>query len=127
MREGSATALTAYGHPLAPVSSFKYLGRILLVSDNDWAVVVRNLRRARKKWARLTRVLGREGEDAQALGMFYIAVVQVVLLYGSETWVMYPRIGKTLGGFHHRVACILKRRKPWRDQDGMWVCGCTPI
>ena len=49
----------------------------------------------------MTRVLGIEVEDARTLGRFYVAVVQAVLMYGSETWVMIPRIGRTLDGFHH--------------------------
>ena len=36
-------------------------------------------------------------------GMFYVVVVQIFLLYGLETWVMYPCIGRTLRAFHHIV------------------------
>ena len=81
-RVGSATALTAYGIPLVPISSFKYLGITLLASYDDWTAVVRNLKRAHKKWARLAWVLGREGADARTPGMFCIVVVQTVILYG---------------------------------------------
>ena len=42
--------------------------------------------------------------DARKLGVFYIAMVQAVLLHGSGKWVMSLRIGRTLVGFHHRVA-----------------------
>ena len=28
--------ITAYWNPVAPVTSFKYLGRVLLAEDNDW-------------------------------------------------------------------------------------------
>ena len=31
-------------------------------------------------------------------GFFFKAVVQAVLLFGSETWVVTPHIGKALGG-----------------------------
>ena len=48
-RAGAETALSAYGIPLVPVSSFKYLGRVLLEADGDWPVVVYNLRRTHKK------------------------------------------------------------------------------
>ena len=72
---------TAFRSPLVPVSSFKYLGGVLLSLDDYWTVVLRNLIRLRKKWARLTRVLGREGAYTCTLGMFYVAVVQVVLIY----------------------------------------------
>ena len=74
-----------------------------------------------KKWARLTRVLGREGADARTSGIFYVEVVQVVLLYGLKTWLMSTRIGRTLGGFHHRVSRRMTRRKPRRGLDRMWV------
>ena len=67
--------ITAYGIPLALVTSSKYLGRVLLVADNDWPEVVRNLRKARKKWARLMRVLGTDGADARTSGHIYLAVV----------------------------------------------------
>ena len=39
-------------------------------------------------------------------------VVQEVLLFGSETWVMSPHIGRMLGGFYHRVICQLKGQNP---------------
>ena len=67
-RAGSEKAITAYGIPLAPVTSFKFLGIILAAADDDWLELVSNLQKARRKWARLTRVLGREGADARNLG-----------------------------------------------------------
>ena len=113
--------LTVYGRPIAPVSSFKYLGIILSVLDDDWTVVVRNIRWAHRKWAWLMRALGREGVYAWALGMFYIALVQAVLLYGSEAWVMYPHIGRNLDSFHHRVDLRLTGNQNHMGLDGMWV------
>ena len=50
-----------------------------------------------------------------------MAVVQAVMLYRLETWVMTPRIGRVLGGFHHRVARRLTGQHPRRGQDGGWV------
>ena len=84
-QEGIGGSLTAYGVPLSQVTSFKYLGRVLAAEGNNWAEVVRNLRYARQKWEQLTDVLIREGADAQTLGHIYLAVVQSVLIYGSET------------------------------------------
>ena len=40
----------------------------------------------------------REGVNPRALGMFYKAVVQAVLIFGVETWVMTPHMGLALGG-----------------------------
>ena len=60
-RENSERAFEVYGAPIESVSEFKYLGRILTVTDDDWSAVIENLRKARRSWGRLTRVLSREG------------------------------------------------------------------
>ena len=52
--------------------------------------------------------------------MFYIVVVQAVLLYGSETWILTPHIERTIGGFHHRVVWRLEGRMPQRNLDRTW-------
>ena len=62
-RENSERAFEAYGEPIESVSEFKYLGRILTATDDDWPAVVGNLGKARRSWGRLSRVLGREGAD----------------------------------------------------------------
>ena len=55
------------------------------------------------------------------LGRVYVALVQGVMLYWSEKWVMTPHIGRVLRRFHHSVAHKLTGRQPWRGQDGGWV------
>ena len=44
--------------------------------------------------------------------MFYKAVVQTVLLFGSESWVLTPRIMGRLEGFHRLIARRLAGRAP---------------
>jgi hypothetical protein len=44
--------------------------------------------------------------------MFYKAVVQSVLLYGSETWVVTPAILQVLQGFHHWIARQITGMRP---------------
>ena len=61
--------------------AFKYLGLILAVKDYDWPVVLVNLQKARKKWAWMSRILGREGEDAWMSGNLFKEVMQDVLLF----------------------------------------------
>ena len=63
-------------------------------------------------------MFGQEGVDMRALGIFYTMVVHTILLYRLETWVMYPRIGKILGGFHHRVVRRLKGQIHYQNLDG---------
>ena len=107
--------------PVIQILVSEVLGSVLSADNDNWMAVVRNLRREQNKWARMTRVLGREGADALTLGMFYMEVVQAVLLYGLETWVMLPHIGRTLGVFHHRVVRRLTGRQPRRGLEGSWV------
>ena len=54
-------------------------------------------------------------------GQIYLAVGQSIFLYGSEKWVMTPRIGRVLGGFHHKVARRLTGRQPRLGRDGLWI------
>ena len=119
---GTERALTSYGVPLSQVTYFKYLGKVLAEEDEEWPAVVRNLIRARQKWYRLTQILSREGEDARTLGDIYLAVVQSVLMYGSETYVLTPRMKRVLGRFHHRVALRLKGKQLRKGRGGVWFC-----
>ena len=107
------------GRPLTMVLTFNYLGRIIMASDNEWKLVVGNLCEAQNKWARISRILGREGEYTRVSGNFFKAVVQVVLLIGFYTLVMTPLMGQTWGGFQHRVAHRLAGKHPrWINDDG---------
>ena len=88
------------------VTSFKYLGHILMAQENDLPAVVGNQRKERKKWvrmlkkwARMLRTLGREGEYVRTSGTFFKAVVEAVLLFGFEKCQLTPRMGRTLVGF----------------------------
>ena len=115
------TYITAYRTPLAPVTSFNYLGIFLAAADDNWPELVHNLWRAWQKWARLTRMLRKESADDSNSGQIYLAVAQSVLIYGSETLVMTLHIGRVLGRFHHQVAHRLTWRKPQRWQEIVWV------
>ena len=81
------------------VTSFKYMEWVLTVADDDWPEVVGNLRKSRKSWAQLESILGQEGNNPRVLGVFSKAVVQVVMLFGSETLVKTPHMGRDLGSF----------------------------
>ena len=117
---GVATGFQAYDRPLETVTSFKYLGRLPTVTYNDWLSVTTNLQKERKSWAIMSRILGREGADTCTLGRFYPTIVQAVMLFGAENWVMTPRIERLLGGFHHRVARRISGKKPRRWNYGTW-------
>ena len=93
--------IQADGRPLAKVTSFKYLGRVLTEVDENWPAVVENLWKARKSWPRMERILGLEGTSPQVFWVFFKVVVQAVLLFRLETWVMNPLIVSDLGSFQH--------------------------
>jgi hypothetical protein len=86
----------------------------------------------------ISRILRCEGANPIISTMFYKAVVQTVLLFGSETWVMTPRILMKLESFHQLVAHLLTGRAlvylRWEEQlqhssfgDTMEVVGVLPI
>ena len=62
-----------------------------------------------------------ECADAWNSGHIYLVVVQWVMLYGYETWVITPYIMRVLGGFHHRVDRRLIGSQPRQGRDGMWT------
>ena len=59
IQENMEIYFEVYKEQLKTVPSFKYLGRILTVGDDDWPAVSGNLGKARKSWVRLQRILSR--------------------------------------------------------------------
>ena len=96
--------LLDYNTSLTVVFLFWYMGRTLSFSNDDWPAVGWNLRRVPGKWGKVAKILGWEGEYRRTTGMFNVAVVQMVLLFGSETWVLTPHLEKSLEGFHQWAA-----------------------
>ena len=99
---------------------FKYLGRVLTAVDDNWQAVTGNLWKARKSWARLERIMGREGSSTQVSEIFFKTVVQAVLLFGSETWVPTPPMGWALGSLQYRVARRIAGRQTKQQEDWGW-------
>ena len=78
--------------------SFKYFGCVLAAYDYYLTSVVVSLQKNQNKWARLSRILGREGANMQVSGTLFKAVVQSVLLFRSKMCVMTPCMGRDGGG-----------------------------
>ena len=85
LRDSTKRTFEAYRNPIETVTTFKYLGRVMTVEDDDWPAVAGNLLMAQKSWGRLARILSREGGEKRVSGNFFKAVVQAVLLFGVET------------------------------------------
>ena len=77
--------------------------------------------RARAVWGRMARILSWEGLAPRMSGFFFKAVVQAVLLFGSETRVVNPRMVKALGRVQAQVLRRMKGRLPRRTPDGKWI------
>ena len=120
LSEITERAFQAYGEPLENVTAFRYMGRVMTVGDDDWPAVVGNLQRKRKSWGRLSHILSREGTDPKVSRFFFKMVTQAVLLFGTETWVLTPRVERSLSIFQHRVARRITRRQLSRLGDGSW-------
>ena len=78
------------------VGMFKYLGRILDQLEENWTEARKNIRKAHRFWDRLDKLLRREGAEPFVSAHFYWAVLQEVLLFGADTWVMLEAMTKTL-------------------------------
>ncbi len=107
--------------PIKCVKEFKYLGRILDNKDDDRPAINRNLNRARGKWGSIGRILSKENAKPQAMASFYKAIVQSVLLYGSESWVLNKRMLLSLESFHRRCARFITGRHIKENADGTWT------
>ena len=88
---------------LEKVYIFKYIGWALSFDDSYWTALVRNLQIYRRKWGRFYRLLGREGGDTRASERFYAEVVQSTLIFGSESWVIRPRILRESGSLNKKA------------------------
>ena len=59
------------------------------------------------------------------MGRFYVVVVQAVLLFGSEMWVLTARLEKPFGFFHQWAVRWMAGMVPKCQRYGTWVY--TPV
>jgi hypothetical protein len=78
--------ISAGNKTLPKIPTFCYLGRVLAANNSDWPALYKNLHKARVQWGLLSRPLVQTGVTPKHQGNFYKAMVQSVLLYGSESW-----------------------------------------
>jgi hypothetical protein len=74
-RKAREVVFTVEGVPLDSESWCVYLGILLSADDDDWPAVIRNMAKARQRWAYISRILRREGATPRNAAMFYKAVV----------------------------------------------------
>jgi hypothetical protein len=91
---------TVCGDVLEQVEVYKYLGRMMAQDDDDSQALHAQLWKACTTWAWIGQVLWNENMSLFVAARFYQAVVQAILLYGSETWVIFQTAMARLEGFH---------------------------
>ena len=119
-RAVTSRKFSAYWIPLEMVTSFKYLGIVPSAADYDWTELVQNIVKSRMVWWRISKILSREGEIPRVSGYFFKVVVQLVLLFSEETWVVTPHMGRPLRGFQDQVARRLTGSLPQWRMDRRW-------
>ena len=125
------------GIPIDRVDDYLYLGRILRWNDSDDAAVDARLSKARSTWGRMSPILRADNASPKVMARFYMAVVQAILLYGSESWVISKGSLRRLETFHARCARHMAHRHICKLPDGTWehpptaevldLCGLSPI
>ena len=123
MRVEQGTTFTVFGGVIETVKEFKYLGRIVTDTDDDKPTIVLNLNKAGKAWGQLYWVLVQEKKrNLRTAVSIYRSIIESVLLYGSETWVLK---GSTtlhrLEIFHRRCAQFLTGQFIHPQENGEWV------
>jgi hypothetical protein len=57
------TTFTVKGEPIEQVTEFKYLGRMVTETDDDWCAI--NLKRAQMTWGRVRKILSQEKKESK--------------------------------------------------------------
>ena len=98
--EGATFSLTVEDNAdfIEGFETFKCLGVILDRSKDNWTAVIWKVEKSRRVWNRLGKMIQREGADPRVSAMFYQAVVQIVLLFGAETWFLSEAMYRNLEG-----------------------------
>ena len=105
-------------NPLESTTAFLYLGSTITYNNSDWVALYSNLRKAQKRWFMVSNVLGKLGWPIRSQFIVYNVVVQVVLLYGSEIWVVKYLIMTVLGVFHKNISRLIAGMRLLRGDIG---------
>ena len=102
------------------LEAFPYLGRTIVHNNSDWTMVLQKLRKARRQWGMILKILTKTVETVRACVMVYNLVAQTVLLYGRNIWVVTGAMLNILEGFHHRAAIQIVGMTAKCVAGGMW-------
>ena len=69
------------------------------------AAIESQLVKARGVWGRIGKVIKKKSfSNPRVMSIFYKVIVQTVLLYGAESWVLNTHSRNKINSFHHRCS-----------------------
>ena len=101
-------SISVNSEPLEMDMAFPYLGHKVSYNNSNWAALYHNLWKARQWWGMVGKVGKKTGAAVWLQEGFYKEIVQLVFLYGSNSWVVKGAMLKLLEGFHHRSDIRIK-------------------
>ena len=72
-------------------------------NNSNWLALYVNLRKAHWQFGMVEKVMTKTREALRERTIMYKAIVQTVLLYGIDIWVVKEAMLNVLEGFHYRV------------------------
>ena len=102
------------------MTNFKYLWRPLYQTDDAWTVVSQSIIRLRFVWGMLGLLLQQEGADPKVAEMFYRAVIQALLIFGDETWVLLAAMEIKVKGTHTWFFRQITGTQAWQFTYRTW-------
>ena len=87
-------------------------------------MVQQNVKRVRRVWWKLGKMLQRERTDSKVAAIFYMVAVQAVLLFGSESRFLLVAMKRTVEGTHTGFLQKIMRNRARRRAGGTWF---TPV
>ena len=74
------------------VGRFNYIGILMDRSDDDWPSVLHSIRKSRQVWGGIGEILWSEWAETEVSEQFYCEIIQSVILFRAETWVITEKI-----------------------------------
>ena len=120
--EATHVSISINAESLETAVAFPYLLQTVGYNNSDRADLYQNIRKARRRWGVVAKVVTKTGAMVQVWALFYKAFVQTVLLYGSDRWLVTGFMLKVIEGFHHWAARMIAGKKDRRTTGGEWEC-----
>ena len=100
------------------VANFKYLGRNLDQTDDDWLALKWNVKQVCRVWGVSLLMLRRDRADTKVVEMLYRAVVKVLFLFVSESWVLLTEMKITAERTHTGYLRQFTGKREWIRAEG---------